>query len=115
MSEARFLEDICADPDGDWLRTVLADWLEDGRPIDGTRTVTAESPQGKSDVARAEFIRAQIQTAQLPNADLAKRIEELLREHWEEWTQSLRDIVPGLPSDAVTFEPRPPDTSCPHR
>ena len=72
MSDA-LLKAVLASPDDDLPRLVYADWLEEN-----------------GDPARAEFIRAQIELANLPDHDpryrqLEDREHELLSEHEEVW------------------------------
>jgi uncharacterized protein (TIGR02996 family) len=52
--ERAFLWAIRERPDDDLPRLIYADWLEDGRPIDGSShvTVPARSPQRQADAAR---------------------------------------------------------------
>lgn len=72
-----FLRDILAHPDDDTPRLIYADWLDE---------------QGQSE--RAEFIRAQIQIAQLSpgsrrSVALRRRVRELLAMHRETWLKDL--------------------------
>src|SRR5262245_29245585 len=68
----------------DLPRLVLADWLEEhGHP---------------ADVARAEFVRAQVELARLPTHDrrrqqLLSRTQALAREHREAWLGPLAPVV----------------------
>lgn len=75
-----FLHAIREAPDDDTPRLVYADWLDE---------------HGRA--ARAELIRLQCHQARTPDdprgADLQRRAEELLREHWEEWVGPLRAVA----------------------
>jgi len=78
-----FLEQITADVDDDATRLVFSDWLEERGEID-----------------RAEFIRVQVQRAELPAWDAAQvglriREQELLAEHGETWLNEMPEI-PGM-------------------
>ena len=79
--ESAFLRTILDRPDDDAPRLVYADWLEE-----------------RGDTARAEFIRVQIELANLA-ADGARRVElaarerELLQRHEREWVAALGDWV----------------------
>jgi uncharacterized protein (TIGR02996 family) len=89
MSDSRargFLEAIIAEPDDDTPRLICADWLEE-----------------HGDVARAEFIRVQIERARLPEWDprqvrLRLRESALLAQHGETW----RGELPAI--EGVTWE-----------
>ncbi len=75
-----FLDDILAHPDDDTPRLIFADWLDD-----------------EGDGERAEFIRGQIERAQLPKWDarqvrLRLRESELIKQHGEKWKQELPTI-----------------------
>lgn len=75
-----FLDDIVANIDDDAPRLIYADWLDE---------------QGDAD--RAEFIRVQVQRANLPSWDAAQvrlrlREQELLKRHGEEWLAELPAI-----------------------
>jgi uncharacterized protein (TIGR02996 family) len=75
-----FLDNILAQPDDDTPRLIFADWLEE-----------------RGDVARAEFIRAQVERATLPAWDvravrLRLRERELLETHQTEWRKELPKI-----------------------
>src|SRR6185437_3631894 len=84
--EQAFLQAIVENPDDDTPRLVFADWLEE---------------QGKSvNVARAEFIRLQIELARLPTEDsrrstLQARGQALLDAHATVWTSELGGLVDG--------------------
>ena len=76
-----FLQAIRNAPADDAPRLIYADWLEEHSQAD-----------------RAEFIRLQCRVARLPDPApehplLMKRVEELLRSHWEEWVGPLRALV----------------------
>jgi uncharacterized protein (TIGR02996 family) len=76
-----FIQAIREHPYEDAPRLIYADWLEE---------------HGQAD--RAEFIRIQCRLAQSPDtdpesSDLMLRAEELLRRHWKEWVDPLRNIV----------------------
>jgi uncharacterized protein (TIGR02996 family) len=79
MNDA-FLQSICENPEDDVVRLIYADWLEDnGDP-------------------RGEFIRAQVELAQLTTdsprrRELAFRAHQLLGLHGEEWSTPLRSFV----------------------
>lgn len=83
MSDPRaraFLDNILANPDDDMPRLIFADWLEE-----------------QGNVARAEFIRAQVERATLPAWDaravrLRLRERELLAAHEPEWREELPRI-----------------------
>src|SRR5262245_13568791 len=85
MDERAFLDAILADPDADAPRLVFADWLqENGRP------------------ERAEFIRLQIELANLDVTEpryfrLRRREQELLNAHRAEWLRPFGD------GDAILF------------
>jgi uncharacterized protein (TIGR02996 family) len=71
--EDAFLQAIIADPDKDALRLIYADWLEE-----------------QGDAARAEFIRVQVEKAQLPATDprqttLRARQGQLWADHATAW------------------------------
>jgi uncharacterized protein (TIGR02996 family) len=72
-----FLEDIALHPNDDTPRLIYADWLEDRAEPD--------------DADRAEFIRVQIELANLPDgqprrrAELTRREQALLRAHVSAW------------------------------
>jgi uncharacterized protein (TIGR02996 family) len=77
MSDAAFLEAICAAPDDDTPRLVYADWLEE-----------------HGDRDRAEFIRVQIELARRGECDpsatpLREREYQLLARHEREWLAHL--------------------------
>ena len=77
LTEEDWLRQIAADGNNDGLRLVFADWLEE-----------------QGDSTRAEFIRAQVRLAALPEKApeywaLRKRESDLLREHRAAW---LRDV-----------------------
>lgn len=76
-----FLEDILHDPDNDQLRLIYADWLEE-----------------TGSLARAEFIRTQIERASLPVWDprqlpLKLREKELLGSHEHKWKRDLPNVA----------------------
>jgi uncharacterized protein (TIGR02996 family) len=78
-----FLNLITANIDDDATRLVFSDWLEE---------------QGQYE--RAEFIRVQVQRAQLPMWDAAQvglriREQELLKQHGESWLKEMPEI-PGV-------------------
>lgn len=78
-----FLEQITANVDDDATRLVFSDWLEE---------------QGEQE--RAEFIRVQVQRAELPPWDAAQvglkiREQELLKKHGEKWLKEMPEI-PGV-------------------
>jgi uncharacterized protein (TIGR02996 family) len=75
-----FLEDIIAHPDDDAPRLIFADWLEE-----------------HGEIARAEFLRVQIERARLPEWDarqvrLRLREKELLEQHERKWKAELPRI-----------------------
>jgi uncharacterized protein (TIGR02996 family) len=79
--EIAFLHTILERPRDDAPRLVYADWLEE-----------------RGDTARAEFIRVQIELANLPPADprraaLQQRERELLAQHERAWVMALGDWV----------------------
>jgi uncharacterized protein (TIGR02996 family) len=88
MIHDAFLQDICENPEDDTPRLIYADWLEDNG--------TAE------DLARAEFIRAQIERAHLPpdgpRAQVLRRREQALLGQYE---ASWRAALPHL--DGITW------------
>ena len=79
-----FLQAIREAPTDDAPRLIYADWLEE---------------HGQAD--RAEFIRVQCRLSRitrLPETDpqlftLVSRAEDLLRSHWQDWVDPLREIV----------------------
>jgi len=78
-----FLEEITANADDDDTRLVFSDWLDE-----------------QGEWARAEFIRVQVQRANLPAWDPAQvglkiREQELLDEHSEMWLKEMPEI-PGV-------------------
>jgi uncharacterized protein (TIGR02996 family) len=79
MNEA-FLQSICENPEDDAVRLIYADWLEEnGDP-------------------RGEFIRAQVELAQLTadsprRRELAFRGHQLLEQHGGEWAAPVRPFV----------------------
>jgi uncharacterized protein (TIGR02996 family) len=78
--EQALLHAVCDEPDDDAPRLVYADWLEEhGQP------------------ERAEFIRVQIELADLPASNRRHKIEarerSLLEEHGEEWFAPLQPFV----------------------
>ncbi|HYT92744.1 MAG TPA: TIGR02996 domain-containing protein [Gemmataceae bacterium] len=83
MSENKaqgFLEHIIAHPDDDTPRLIFADWLEE-----------------QGDAARAEFIRVQVERAQLPHWDarqvrLRLREQQLIEQHGRTWNRGLPSI-----------------------
>src|SRR5690349_17646550 len=81
-----FLEDIAAHPDDDAPRLIFADWLDD-----------------HGDADRAEFVRLQCWSQQLPPGDsrrlaMQKRQEALLSAHEASWRAALPQI------DGVTWQ-----------
>jgi uncharacterized protein (TIGR02996 family) len=82
--EDAFLQAILQEPDDDGLRLIFADWLEErAQP---------------ADIARAEFIRVQIERARLREddarqGDLADREQTLLEAHEREWSAPFQAIV----------------------
>jgi uncharacterized protein (TIGR02996 family) len=87
MSHSAFLQAIASEPADDTARLVYADFLE-------------ESGEAVH-IARAEFIRTQIQASALhPNtlrrAELEHRATELFSAHWLDWLAPLCETV-GLP------------------
>jgi uncharacterized protein (TIGR02996 family) len=92
MSDRAFLRAIVTEPADDTARLVYADWLEEtGEPVQ---------------VARAEFIRAQIQAHTLhPNdprrAELQGRAAELFAANWVEWWLPVCAAI-GLPLPHVS-------------
>ena len=91
-----FLQAIAAQPVDRTARLVYADFLEEsGEPVE---------------VARAEFIRAQVEAETVhPNsnrhAELVSRARELFATHWLDWWESVCDAVglplPQRPADGV--------------
>ena len=87
MSDRAFLRAIVSEPADDTARLVYADWLEEtGEPVQ---------------VARAEFIRTQIQAHTLhPNdprrAELQAHAAELFAVNWVEWWSPVCSAI-GLP------------------
>jgi uncharacterized protein (TIGR02996 family) len=84
MSHAAFLSASQASPDEDTPRLVYADWLDE--------------QGGETNAARAEFIRTQVQLAQLDGTDprrpsLEDRENELLRTHESSWAGTLPEGV----------------------
>jgi uncharacterized protein (TIGR02996 family) len=80
------LRAVCEQPDDDTPRLVYADWLD-------------EHAAGDADRARAEFIRLEIEYQSSvyeyghPRlAEIAPRLEELVKPHWREWTAPLLAI-----------------------
>ena len=78
--DRNFLDYIVANIDDDTPRLVYADWLEEN---------------GQDE--RAEFVRVQVERAQLPTWDAAQvrlriREEELLKQHGESWLAELPSI-----------------------
>src|SRR5262245_60405111 len=91
MSDKAFLRAIASDPADDTARLVFADFLEE-----------SDDPV---QVARAEFIRTQVQFSTLhPNdprrGELDARAAELFATHWVEWWTPVCDWV-GLPRPYV--------------
>jgi uncharacterized protein (TIGR02996 family) len=91
MSHSAFLQAIASEPADDTARLVYADFLE-------------ESGEA-AHIARAEFIRTQIQASTLhPNtlrrAELEQRAEELFESHWLDWLTPLCETA-GLPMPHV--------------
>jgi uncharacterized protein (TIGR02996 family) len=82
MDQARaFLEAIRDEPEDDTPRLIFADWLDD-----------------HGDADRAEFIRAQVRLAALPENDPARpaledEVDDLLAAHEAEWTAPLRELA----------------------
>lgn len=74
-----FLAAVRESPDDEAGRLVFADWLEDnGQP------------------ARAELIRTQVAEQRLPSAErppLTRRANELVRAHWNEWVEPVRQLL----------------------
>src|SRR5262245_11171653 len=89
-----FLQAIAAQPVDRTARLVYADFLEEsGEPVE---------------VARAEFIRAQVEAETVhPNnnrhAELVSRAREVFATHWLDWWESVCDAVglPQRPADGV--------------
>jgi uncharacterized protein (TIGR02996 family) len=84
-----FLQDICENPEDDIPRLVHADWLEDQGDV--------------GSLARAEFIRVQIELARLLEEDpgrvrLLRREAELLDRHGDAWRAAL-PAFPGVTWD----------------
>jgi uncharacterized protein (TIGR02996 family) len=80
--EKALLAAILANPDEDTPRLVYADWLQEHGDASG--------------LARAEFIRLQIEAAQLPEDDrrraaLTKRYRELARHHQTTWKREFNE------------------------
>src|SRR4051812_1119464 len=81
VQERIFLDAIRDEPDDDLHRLAWADWLDD---------------QGAA--ARADFIRAQVRLARLPNGDperdrLEDLADDLLAEHEPSWVAGIADRV----------------------
>jgi uncharacterized protein (TIGR02996 family) len=79
-----FLKAIAENPDDDAPRLIYADWLEEHG--------------GAAEAARAAFIRAQCRLAQMPLQDPARpalqdECGDLLAEHENEWTASVRGVA----------------------
>ena len=84
MNESPFLEAIVAEPDELAHRLVYADWLED--------------QGGEEALARAEFIRAQLERDRLHPAHpraraLLRREEALLHRHGADWSAGVNPLV----------------------
>jgi uncharacterized protein (TIGR02996 family) len=74
-----FLQDIKQNPDDDVPRLIFADWLDD-----------------HGEAARAEFVRLQVEIARggdTREGELARREQELRREHESAWLGPLRLLV----------------------
>ncbi len=90
--EEAFVQAICAEPGEDTHRLAYADWLEErGDP---------------AALARAEFIRTQIELARLPKndrraRDLRRREKQLWRENRSAWLEA---VPGGLRSRYLTFQ-----------
>ena len=85
-TEEGLLQAICAEPDDDGLRLIYADWLEE-------RGGDADS------LARAEFIRVQVDLASMADDDprrgeLEARERDLLTAHEERWVAPFRRFRP---------------------
>jgi uncharacterized protein (TIGR02996 family) len=92
--EQAFLQAIREDPDDDTPRLIYADWLQE------------QGSQANED--RANFIRWQCRLAHMAEDDplragLQSEADKLLNLHRQEWMQPLRDIVPALRDEDVTF------------
>ncbi|MCI0462297.1 MAG: TIGR02996 domain-containing protein [Gemmataceae bacterium] len=79
--EEALLRAVLEDPDDEGVRLVYADWLEE-----------------HGEQARAEFIRVQVELAQLPpydppRFDLERRARQLLAGHEAEWAGALASMV----------------------
>src|SRR5215470_6975433 len=88
------LRAVCENPDDDTPRLVFADWLQEN-----------------GDEARAEFIRLQIEIANLPDGQKKQekqtREKELLNIHEATWTEPFKEFEPdrleGWGEDFCTF------------
>jgi uncharacterized protein (TIGR02996 family) len=89
--EAGLLADIREKPDDLGLRGILADWLEEsGQP------------------ARAQFIRAQVARKAAPNDPALRRVaQQLLNDHWGEWTAPFRRLMGKMPRQVASQWQRP--------
>src|SRR3954468_10687525 len=79
------LAGVCANPDDDTPRLVFADWLQEN-----------------GEEERAEFIRVQVASEQLPLSNRARqpyfvRERELLDLHEDQWRAELSDAFYGQP------------------
>jgi uncharacterized protein (TIGR02996 family) len=91
MNESVFLEAIVAEPDSILHRLVYADWLED-------QAGGVASARREAILARAEFIRAQIERDRLHSAHPRTRAlmrceEELLARHGADWAKDVAPLV----------------------